>query len=313
MEYKNDKTANRRRYKSRYHSPHNYKTKRSKSENRAAILIGIATFIVLASLILVFTFGDSIYTFLDNTFHPASLGDKGGDKAESATLGISTQSMTQATEPPKETPTDASADPVEQTADFNKLLTAAGLKAEDLTASQLILVQTSGTSALVYTYEKDDKGVWNKKFEPVRGFTGEGGAAADSVPYDSVTPKGTFNIEFAMGTNPNPGTALTYEEIVYGMRWITDPASVNYNRLIDGDATLLDFSDCQDLYEYTLSYPYAVIFDYNRNPVDSSKGCAKFLHVSSGPTYGGVGITETDLYNILLWLDPANSPQISIF
>ena len=55
MEYKNDKTANRRRYKSRYHSPHNYKTKRSKSENRAAILVGIATFVVLTSLVLVFT------------------------------------------------------------------------------------------------------------------------------------------------------------------------------------------------------------------------------------------------------------------
>ena len=73
MEYKNNKTANRRRYKSRYHSPHNYKTKRSGSSNRAPILIGIATFVILASLVLVFVFGDNIYNFLDNTFHPSAL------------------------------------------------------------------------------------------------------------------------------------------------------------------------------------------------------------------------------------------------
>ena len=73
MEYKNNKTSNRRRYKSRYHSPHNYKTKRGGSSNRASILIGVATFLILASLVLVFTFGDKIYSFLDTTFHPSAL------------------------------------------------------------------------------------------------------------------------------------------------------------------------------------------------------------------------------------------------
>ena len=73
MEYKNNKTGNRRRYKSRYHSPHNYKTKHTGSSNRAPILIGVATFVILASLVLVFAFGDNIYTFLDNTFHPSAL------------------------------------------------------------------------------------------------------------------------------------------------------------------------------------------------------------------------------------------------
>lgn len=318
MEYKNDKTANRRRYKSRYHSPHNYKTKRSKSENRAAILVGIATFIVLASLVLVFTFGDNIYKFLDDTFHPSSI--LGGNKpsAEASTLGIATEaaSVSPTTAPVTttrtETPTEGK-DAAPQSDEFKRLASSAGLNTAAVKGTQLIFVETSGTSATVYTYEKDTKGVWNQKFEPMQGYTGEGGAADNSVPYDSVTPKGVFNIEFAMGTNPNPGTALSYSQIVYGMRWITDPASVNYNRLIDGDATLIDFSEYQDLYEYTRSYPYAVIFDYNRNPVDSSKGSAKFLHVAYAPTYGGVGIAETDLYNILLWLNPANAPQIAIF
>jgi len=146
----------------------------------------------------------------------------------------------------------------------------------------------------------------------MQGFVGSGGAAADSVPFDEVTPMGLFNIEFAMGTNSDPGTKLSYSQIEYGMRWITDPASVNYNRMVDGDATYIDFSYCQDLYEYTRSYPYAVIFDYNRDPVDHTRGSAKFLHVAYAPTYGGVGIAESDLYNIMLWLDPAQNPQIAI-
>ena len=117
-----------------------------------------------------------------------------------------------------------------------------------------------------------------------------------------------------MDTNPDPGTALSYNEITYGLRWVTDPSSENYNRLVDDEyGEYQDYTEFQDLYEYTRSYPYAVIFDYNRNPVDSSKGSAKFLHVSDQPSYGGVGISEDALYNILLWLNPANSPQIAIF
>lgn len=318
MEYKNDKTANRRRYKSRYHSPHNYKTKRSKSENRAAILVGIATFLVLASLVLVFTFGDSIYRFLDQTFHPSSIISDKKPSSQSSTIGIATEpaseEMTAAPAGETEAPTEAATDTTPQSADFNRLATAAGLNAATLSGSQMIFVETSGTSATVYTYEKDAQGVWNQKFSPMQGYTGEGGVSADTTPYDAVTPTGTYNIEFSMGTNPNPGTALSYHEIVYGMRWITDPASVNYNRLIDGDATTIDFETSQDLTEYTVSYPYCVIFDYNRNPVDPSKGCSKFLHVGYAPNNrGGIGIAETDLYNILLWLNPANTPQISIF
>ena len=311
MEYKNDKTANRRRYKSRYHSPHNYKTKRSKSENRAAILIGVATFVVLAALILVFTFGDSIYAWLDSTFHPSSVVS---DQKQPSTIGISVAATEGASQGIIVTPTETPTDPVEQSADFNKLMTAAGLNSATLGGSQLILVQTNGTNATVYTFEKDDKGVWNQKFSPVKGFTGEGGASETSVPYDSVTPKGTFNIEYAMGVNLDPGTKLSYNDISYGKVWVTDPASINYNRLLDVETEdYVDYETCQELDEYTLSYPYAIIFDYNRNPVDGSKGCAKFLHVSDHPTYGGVGIAESDLYNILMWLDPVKAPQISIF
>ena len=318
MEYKNEKTANRRRYKSRYHSPHNYKTKRSKAENRAAILVGIATFIVLTSLVLVFTFGDSIFQFLDDTFHPSSIT---AGKAEDSTLGIATEAATEAAEAPKgfipsiTVPSEGVAGtPQAQSADFERLVKAAGLNTAKMTARQMIFVESSGTNATVYTFEKDSTGKWNQKFDPITGYTGEGGVKADTAPGDNVTPKGTFEIEYAMGTNYDPGTMIEYKEIVEGMRWITDPASVNYNRLLDDEPATEDFESYQDLTEYTVSYPYCLVLNYNRNPVDKTKGCSKFLHVSDKPTpRGGVGISESDLYNILLWLDPSKNPNVAIF
>lgn len=318
MEYKNSRTANRRRYKSRYHSPHNYKTKRSKSENRAAILVAIATFLVIASLVLVFTFGENIYAFVDGIFHPA---------AASADEPTQAPSVAQTTEPtvaptiaptdaPTEPPTDAPTEPdIPQSADFVRLASAAGLNTDDLYTAQMIFVESAGTSATVYTYELGDGGVWEQKFSPIRGYVGEGGVASSVGPADTtLTPSGTYAIEYAMGLNPDPGTMLVYYSILDGMRWITDPNSSVYNRWLNPGSSIADFNSSQWMYEYTLSYPYMLVFDYNRSTSDPAKGCAKFLHVGSAPTKtGGVGISEDDLRSILLWLDPSAVPMISIF
>lgn len=316
MEYKNNKTANRRRYKSRYHSPHSYKTKHKSSSNRAPILIGIATFLILASLVLVFTFGDKIYSFLDGTFHPSALplpqSETMGvvlateEDAPPATVAVSDPT----TEPEQET--QATQESGDQGDDFNRLLSAAGLKADALNGSQMIFVESAGTSAKVYFFEKGSDGQWTRQFDVVDGFVGTGGVSDNVGPADDTTPKGTYRFEYAMGTNSNPGTALEYYPIQFGMNWVTDPASLNYNRLVDASSPV-DYTSCQQLYEYTKSYPYAVVFDYNRDPVDNTKGCARFLHVASEPTYGGVGISENALGIILRWLDPAANPTISIF
>ena len=308
MEYKNNKTANRRRYKSRYHSPHNYKAKRSASGARAPLLIGIATFLVLAALVLIFTFGDSIYSFLDGVFSPDIL------KPGEATIGVEIATEAEP-EPATDAPTDAptEAPTVIQGDEFNRLITAAGLNASELTCSQMIFVESSGTSAKVYTYEKDADGKWNERYGALNGFVGAGGVSENVGPTDDTTPKGNYSFEYAMGTNPDPGTAMEFNQIYYGLRWVTDPASINYNRLVD-ENTPVDYSTCQELHEYTKSYPYAVVFNYNRDPVDPTKGCARFLHVADAPTYGGVGISESALEEILAhWLDPDAHPMICIF
>lgn len=313
MEYKNYRTANRRRYKSRYHSPHNYKTKRSKSENRTAILVAVATFLVIASLVLIFTFGDNIYAFVNGIFNPAvSTADEATaaptEDPSAPTVGPTEQPTEDATAEPTEPPTEP---PVKQSAAFLSLLSAAGLDADELTGSQMIFVQSSGTDATVYTYEKNSSGLWVQKFDPITGYVGAGGVKSYVAPEENATPSGTYRIEYAMGINADPGTALKYYKIEYGMVWITDPTSSNYNRWIRTDE---DGYPGQWLYEYTISYPYALVFDYNRVSVDPSQGCMKLLHVGTSATKkGGIGIPQSSMRSILLWLDPDAEATISIF
>lgn len=307
MEYKNNKTGNRRRYKSRYHSPHNYKAKRTGSSNRAPILIGVATFLILASLVLVFTFGDKIYNFLDTTFHPSALPLPQGE-----TMGV-----VLATEEEPEPPTEgepATEAPAEQKDErFNRLIAKAGLNVAELNGTQMILVESEGTSAKLYCYEKDENGNWEPEFGAVPGYVGTGGVSANVGPADDTTPIGTYQFEFAFGNNMNPGTSFEYTTIDYTTQWVTDPASMNYNRMVWMGNVVTDYASCQQLCEYTKSYPYAMVFDYNRNPVDPSLGCARFLHVANEPTYGGVGVSQEALVNIMQWLTPSANPVISIF
>lgn len=310
MQFKNEKTKNRRRYKTRYKTDHNYKTKQSVKNSRTAVIVGILTFLVLASLILVFVFGDKIYVFLDNSFNHIMATP---DNATAATEITETVKPTEAaSETPKETekPTETTS---VQSDTFKALCDKAGYDYDEHEAEQIIFVGCSGDTCTVSLYEKKD-GTFTVIKDAISGYISANGTAEYMTPYDDYTPLGNFNIEYAFGTEPDPGTKLEYLAVDYGSMWDTDPASINYNKWLDSDATYIDFTSYQLLSEYTKSYKYAVVFDYNRDPVDNSQGCAKFLHVSSEPTvFGGVGVSESDILEILSWLDPEKSPKICIF
>ncbi|MBQ6626015.1 MAG: hypothetical protein IIX27_01840 [Ruminococcus sp.] len=302
MAYKNDKTKNRRRYRSRYRSAHNYKQQRS-SSSKAAVLVAVLTFVVIASLVVVFTFGDSIYTMLDNAL------------SEITATEAPTQAPTEKpTEKPTEPPTEAETDPpVQQDEQFMQLLTLNNMEESDIKGSQLVFVDgdESTLTCKVYCYEKNSDGVWVQAIGPFDGFIGEAGIDEMVSPYENKTPVGVFAIEYAFGTQYNPGTGLDYSQFTIYDYWITDPASINYNRWMTSSENK-DWESAQWLYEYTRSYPHAIVFDYNRSNVDRSQGCAKFIHVSDSQTYGGVGIAESDIESLLYWLNASATPYVCI-
>ena len=304
MEYRNDKTGNRRRYKSRYRSAHNYKHKHSQSSSKSAILVAVLTFDVIASLIVVFTFGDSIYTALDNKLESITATEK-------PTVAPTVKPTKKPTEKPTEAPTEP---PVQQDEQFMTLLEKSNMKLSDVKGSQLVLVDADeGTlTCKVYCYEKGADGKFAQAIGPFDGYIGAEGINEFVSPYESKTPIGNFAIEYAFGTQYNPGTGLEYSQFTIYDYWITDPASINYNRWMTTEDNK-DWESSQWLYEYTRSYPHAIVFDYNRTNIDRTQGCAKFIHVSDSPTNGGVGISEPDIESLLYWLNIGSSPYVCIF
>ncbi len=299
MAYKNDRTKNRRRYKSRYRSAHTYKAKHSSSQTKAAVLVSVITFLVIASVVIIFTFGDSIYAILDNTL----------------TTVTATQAQTQApTQAPTVAPTQAPTQPpVKQDEQFMQLLEQNSLTLDKLKGTQMIFVDAdeSTLTCTVYCYEKGEDSVWTQVLGPYSGYIGAEGISELVSPTEYKTPVGVFKIEYAFGTADNPGSGLEYTKVDVQDRWIIDPNSINYNRWVTGTENQ-DWESAQWLYEYIITYPHAIVFDYNRDPVDKTQGCAKFIHVSSEPTKGGIGIAQSEVASILYWLNPSKSPYVAI-
>ncbi len=304
MAYKNNKTGNRRRYKSRYRSSHSYKQKRSASQTKAAVLVSVLTFVVIASLVVVFTFGDSIYTFLDNSLTNITQTE------------APTEAPTEATKPPTEAPTEPPTQPpVQQSDEFMQLLSDSSMDLEDVKVNQMLFakIDEQTLTCKIYCYQKNEEGLFVPAFEPLSGYIGAEGADTMVTPYEAKTPTGLFRIEYAFGTNYNPGTKMEYTMFTEQDYWITDPNSVYYNRWmssLDG----ADWTTAQWLFEFTKSYPYAIVFNYNRENVDPNQGCAKFIHVSYAPTnWGGIGLSHDDIITLLGWLNPSDGPFIRIY
>ena len=101
----------------------------------------------------------------------------------------------------------------------------------------------------------------------------------------------------------------------YSSWWVSDVSSRYYNTYQEcapGGQCGFNQSASEQLGAISL-YRYAVVMDYNRNPVKSGAGSAFFLHVSAGKaTEGCVAIREGKLTRLMRWLTPAKDPVISI-
>ncbi|MHC8496545.1 MAG: L,D-transpeptidase family protein [Actinomycetes bacterium] len=153
-----------------------------------------------------------------------------------------------------------------------------------------------------------------RSFKPVRAYVGTGGVGQASE-YVSRTPAGVFGLTEAFGRQPNPGTRLPYRQVGYSSWWVNDVSSRYYNTYQEctpGGQCGFNQSASEQLGAISL-YRYAVVMDYNRNPVKSGAGSAFFLHVSAGKaTEGCVAIREGKLTRLMRWLTPAKDPVISI-
>ena len=165
-------------------------------------------------------------------------------------------------------------------------------------ANQAVVVDR--TTMTAYSW---DGARWVQALGPYPAHVGARGFTADPHEADGFTPVGEYGFTFAFGARPNPGTAMPYVQAQPQDQWVTDPASPLYNTARRGHG---GWRAAEDL----TSYPYALAFDFNQNPVVANGNSAIFLHEGDVSTPGCIVVDHEALLALLRWLSPAAAPVI---
>lgn len=162
--------------------------------------------------------------------------------------------------------------------------------------SQVVIVQSSGTRAVVTMHEQQD-GVWTEILR-TKGFVGSQGVGTANSE-EAITPQGTFPLYFAFGVKPNPGTSVSYLQVDDMDYWVGDSKSPLYNQYVRTETPFTEWDDAERLIDYPRSYAYGMFIGYNAQGTPY-KGSCFFLHCSVGtPTEGCVAVPEEDMVFIL--------------
>ena len=197
-----------------------------------------------------------------------------------------------------------------QTDALDSAMDRAGITAEALgSCSQILLVESAGTRATIYFYEKNDTGSFTCNDSMTSsGWVGKGGVGTASE-YKPVTPFGLYPIEEAFYTGNKPDTGLSTFRITPDTYWVDDPSSKYYNQRVVGTADR-DWDSAEEM--YISPYRYGFVIGYNRVNTVPGAGSAFFFHIYAQPTDGCVGTNEAAVLSILSKLDASKNPRILI-
>lgn len=175
------------------------------------------------------------------------------------------------------------------------------------------VMSSTATTGVLEAWERQ-----GEEFARVRGpvpvYVGEDGVGLASERR-SRTPRGVFALTEAFGLARDPGTALPYTRVGLSHWWVSDVRSAHYNtmRVCSPGASCGFRQSRSEQLGAIDAYRYAIVIDYNRDPVVPGRGSAFFLHVTEGrPTQGCISMSASDLKWLLRWLEPAEEPAISI-
>lgn len=195
---------------------------------------------------------------------------------------------------------------------MNDILKKGGYTSNDIgNARQLITVVSDDCQCEVSAFELSD----NKWYEcySSSGIVGKDGVSKSSSENNSCTPKGVFDLGFAFGTEPLEWLSIEYRQINENCYWVDDPESELYNQWVESNE--VTWNSAEHLIEYPESYKYAVSINYNMNPVVPYAGSAIFLHCDNenyNYTAGCIAIDESNMLDILKWLNGSKTPKILI-
>jgi L,D-peptidoglycan transpeptidase YkuD (ErfK/YbiS/YcfS/YnhG family) len=181
-------------------------------------------------------------------------------------------------------------------------------------ATQVIsVVGVGGTDAKLDVYERTAAG-WQAVAAGVPAKIGSKGMSPDHYDGSMMTPMGIYTLDFAFGTQPNPGGGLQYVQVGPNHWWDGDMKSPTYNLMqvcekneCPFSTSLSDGTENLDIPQYA----HAVVMGVNKARVPG-KGGAFFLHTTDGgPTAGCVAIDDEMMVKLIQWLRPGALIAIS--
>lgn len=170
----------------------------------------------------------------------------------------------------------------------------------------LSVVGNGGSTAKMDVWQRGASG-WAPVGSGIPVHIGANGMVPQSHDGEMATPMGIFTLDFAFGTEPNPGGGLQYVQVTPDYWWDGDLKSPTYNTM-----QVCKKEDCA--FSTTLAsgtenlhipqYSHAIVMGVNKARIPGNGG-AFFVHTTDGgPTAGCVALDDGTLVKIMRWLQP---------
>ena len=174
-------------------------------------------------------------------------------------------------------------------------------------ATQVIsVVGVGGSDAKVDVYERTAAG-WQAVGAGIPAKIGERGMSPDHYDGSMMTPMGIYTLDFAFGTQPNPGGGLQYVQVGPTHWWDGDMKSPTYNLMQVCEKSKCPFNTSPSSGTENLDIPqyaHAVVMGVNKERIPG-KGGAFFLHTTDGgATAGCVAVDDAMMVKLIQWLRP---------
>lgn len=130
---------------------------------------------------------------------------------------------------------------------------------------------------------------------------------------DDKTPAGIFYLGCAFGDlfHQSYVTRMLFLLITDDLEYVDDPDSIHYNQFVTCSTTNRDWKSSEKMKEMGSLYALGLVIQHNLNPIQKGMGSAIFMHVWKNPdsaTRGCTSMAQSDLHEIVLWLDAKQLP-----
>ena len=168
----------------------------------------------------------------------------------------------------------------------------------------LTVVGTGGSTGKMDVWQRGPTG-WQPIGTGIPVHVGSAGLAPEARDNVPATPMGVYSLDFAFGTQSDPGGGLTYYQTTPDYWWSADGPTYNTMQVCKKADCPFDTSPASGTENlYIPAYAHAIVMGVNKERVPG-RGGAFFVHTTNGgATAGCVALDDATLVKIIRWLQP---------